>query len=193
MTGRTAAYLAAAWAIAFAAPHLYWATGRKDGLDTALSTKIVDGAGTGFALGCLGIALFCLCGALTALATLRWPIAWHRSSRRVLVGLLWFGAALLVLRSIDIFVEFNLGLTGLVHIPADQHADYLHMARWFMFFWLPLFVVGAIAWTRLAWRYTRSVRGKLGVQPDLAQLTGTGVERTHEPVRRPARRAQELA
>ncbi|MGH3494698.1 MAG: hypothetical protein ACRDQ1_15895 [Sciscionella sp.] len=29
MRHRTAAHLAAAWAIAFAAPHVYWATGRK--------------------------------------------------------------------------------------------------------------------------------------------------------------------
>lgn len=36
MRHRTAAHLAAAWAITFAAPHMSWATGRKDGLGTAL-------------------------------------------------------------------------------------------------------------------------------------------------------------
>lgn len=154
MKHRTAAYLAAAWAIVFAAPHVYWATGRKEGLGTALSDNVVEDAGTGMAISCAGIALFCLCGAATALATVTdRPVA--RSARRVLVGLVWFGAVLLMGRSLDIFVEFNLALTELRHVPASDRTNFLHLSRWFMFGYLPWFVLGAIAWTRLAWRYTR--------------------------------------
>jgi hypothetical protein len=159
MRHRTAAYLAAAWAIAFAAPHVYWATGRTDGLGTALSDQAVRHAGLGMAISCAAIALFCLCGAATALATVRdWPAPLRWPARRVLIGLTWFGAVLLLGRSVDIYMEFNLSLTGLLHIPAGEHADFLHLSRWFMFCYGPWFALGAIAWTRLAWRYTTRPR-----------------------------------
>lgn len=155
MRHRIAAYLAAAWAIAFAAPHIYWATGRTEGLGTALSDHVVDNAGLAMALACGLIAIFCLCGALAALGTVRpWPMGWQRPARRVLLGLVWFGAALLTLGSVDVYVEFNLALTDLRQVPAKDHANFLHLSRWFMFFWLPWFVLGAISWTRLAWTYT---------------------------------------
>jgi hypothetical protein len=155
MRQQTTAYLAAAWAIVFAAPHVYWATGRKEGLGTALSDKVVAHAGAWMAFSCALIALFCLCGAATALATVR-PGPIPRAARRVLTGLVWFGAVLLIARSADIFVEFNLVLTGIDHVPADEHANFLHLSRWFMFGYLPWFVLGAIAWTRLAWTHSRS-------------------------------------
>ncbi|MPZ62824.1 MAG: DUF3995 domain-containing protein [Propionibacteriales bacterium] len=151
------AYLAAAWALVFAAPHFYWATGAEAGLRTALSDEIVSEAGGGFQLLNLGIGLFVTAGAATALATLRhWPQQLARISRRVLVGLLWFGAAVLTLRSLDIYVEFQLALTEVWDVPDVDRDDYLSMARWFMFFWLPWFALGALAWTRLAWSFTRS-------------------------------------
>lgn len=156
MKHRTSAYLAAAWAIAFAAPHVYWATGRKDGLGTALSDRVVDQAGLAMALGCAAIAAFCLAGAAVALGTVRpWPPALRRRARTVLVVLTWFGAILLSARCLDIYVEFNLVLTGLEHIPADEHANFLHLSRWFMFCYLPWFAVGAATWLRLAWTYSR--------------------------------------
>jgi hypothetical protein len=55
-------------------------------------------------------------------------------------------------------VEFNLSLTGLSHVPVGQRADFLHLSRWFMFCYGPWFALGAIAWTRLAWRYTTRPR-----------------------------------
>jgi hypothetical protein len=155
LSRRTTAYLAAAWAIAFAAPHVYWATGRRDGLGTALSDRVVRDAGLSMAISCAGIALICLCGAATALATIReWPESLRRPARRVLVGLSWFGAVLLLARSVDIYVEFNLMLTGIEHVPAGQRANFLHLSRWFMFCYGPWFALGAIVWTRLARQYT---------------------------------------
>jgi hypothetical protein len=154
---RLRAQLAAAWGIVFAAPHVYWATGRKEGLGTALSDRVVRDAGLAMALSCAGIALFCLCGAAVALATVReWPPRWQAAVRRALVGLTWFGAVLLILRSLDIFVEFSAILTRLWSLPGGDWPNYLHLARWFMFVYLPWFVLGAIVWTRLAWHYTRA-------------------------------------
>ena len=166
MKHRTAAYLAAAWAIVFAAPHIYWATGRKDGLGTALSEQAVRDAGSGMAISCAGIALFCLCGAAVAMTTVQdWPASRQALLRRALIVLTWFGAVLLIARSLDIYVEFNLVLTGLEHIPADQHTNFLHLSRWFMFCYGPWFAVGAIAWTRLAWLYTRGPAALPAPQP----------------------------
>ena len=157
MSLRLRAQLAAAWGIVFAAPHVYWATGRTEGLGTALSDRAVRDAGLAMALSCAGIALFCLCGAAVALATVReWPPRWQAAVRRALVGLTWFGAVLLILRSLDIFVEFSAILTRLWSLPGGDWPNYLHLARWFMFVYLPWFALGAITWTRLAWRYTRA-------------------------------------
>lgn len=159
MRWRSAAYLAAAWAIVFAVPHLYWATGRTEGLGTALNADVVRDAGVGMAVSCGAIALFCLCGAAAALGTAHdWPERFGRRVRRALVGLTWFGAVLLITRSVDIYVVFTLALTGVQHVPAAQQADFVHLSRWFMFLYLPWFTLGAIAWTRLAWRYPRAGR-----------------------------------
>jgi hypothetical protein len=54
--------------------------------------------------------------------------------------------------------EFNLGLTGVWEVPAEDRDGYLYMSRWFMFLWLPWFALGALAWTRLAWTFTRPAR-----------------------------------
>jgi hypothetical protein len=121
-----------------------------------LSDEIVANAGTTMQLTCAAIALICLAGAATALATsVTWPVSWQRAARRTLVTLTWFGAVLLILRSLDIYLEFNLQLTGVSSIDPARHDNFLHLSRWFMFFWLPFFVLGAIAWTGLAWTYTR--------------------------------------
>ena len=181
MKHRTSAYLAAAWAIIFAAPHVYWATGRKDGLGTALSNHAVDHAGgASMAINCAGIALFCLAGAATALGTLRpWPTALQRGARRVLVALTWFGAVLLTLRCIDIFVEFNLQLTGVEQVPAGQHANFLHLARWYMFGYLPWFALGATTWQRLAWTYSRAASPARSPRTNRASAPSTATELLH--------------
>jgi Protein of unknown function (DUF3995) len=150
------ARLAAAWAVLFALPHVYWATGRTEGLATSLNHRIVDDAGLTMAVTCGLIALFCLAGAATAIGAVRdWPPRWSRRIRVASVGLLWFGAVLLVLRSLDIYIEFGLGLTGISHIAADQHDEFVRLAQWFEFLWLPWFVLGAVAWTGLAISFTR--------------------------------------
>lgn len=158
MRHRRTGYLAAGWAVVFALPHLWWATGRKDGLATALSARIVDGAGTPMAIACAAIAGFCLCGAAVALATVaERPERVRPPVRRVLVALTWFGAALLVVRSLDIYVEFCLALTGVRQVPPEELANFLHLSRWFMFGYGPWFAVGAVVWARLAWLSSRPV------------------------------------
>jgi hypothetical protein len=62
---------------------------------------------------------------------------------------------LLAARVLDIYVEFGLGLTGIRPVPADQRDEYLRLARWFLFLWLPWCTLGAVAWGALASRLPR--------------------------------------
>jgi hypothetical protein len=148
-----AGYAAAAWALLFVVPHLYWGMGGVAGLDTALNREIVaDRSGWFLALN-WGIGLFCLAGGLVALATVR---TWgRRLPARLLRGLAWLGFVLLAARVLDIYVEFGLGLSGIRPVPADQRDEYLRLARWFLFLWLPWFTFGAVAWGALASRLPR--------------------------------------
>lgn len=148
-----AGYAAAAWALLFAVPHLYWGVGGVVGLDTALNREIVAHRSGWFLALNWGIGLFCLAGGLVALATVR---TWgRRLPARLLRGLAWLGFVLLAARVLDIYVEFGLGLTGIRPVPADQRDEYLRLARWFLFLWLPWFTLGAVAWGALTSRLPR--------------------------------------
>jgi hypothetical protein len=141
-----AGYAAAAWALVFAGPHFYWGVGGAVGLDAALNRGIVEGRSVWFLALNWGIGIFCVTGGVVALATVRpWG---RRMPARLLRGLTWLGFVLLA--ALDIYVEFGLGLTGITPIPADQLNEYLRLARWFLFLWLPWFTLGAVAWGALA-------------------------------------------
>jgi hypothetical protein len=145
-----AAFGAAGWAFAFALPHVYWGVGGTAGLTTALNREIVDGRDAGFLVGNVGIAAFCIAGGLVALAFVH-PRA-GRLPRGPLRALAWFGFLLLTARAVDIYLEFGLGLTGLSSIAADERAEFLRLAPWFLFLWLPWFATGAALWGTLAVR-----------------------------------------
>jgi hypothetical protein len=143
-----AAYAAAAWALVFAAPHFLWGAGGAFGLDTALSRDIVEHRSGWFLALNWAIGVFCVAGGVTALATVRpWG---RRMPAPLLRGLAWLGFLLLAARALDIYVEFGLGLTGGTTVPAGQRDEYLRLARWFLFLWLPWFILGAVAWGALA-------------------------------------------
>jgi hypothetical protein len=145
-----AAYAAAAWALLFALPHLYWGLGGTTGLTTSLNKAILDRRDAGFITGLWAIAAFCTAGALVALATQRpWG---RRLPYRSLRALAWFGFALLAVRVLDIYLEFGTGLTGITTIAAGERAEFLRLAPWFLFLWLPWFTLGAVAWGALATR-----------------------------------------
>jgi hypothetical protein len=147
---RWAGYAATAWALVFAVPHLYWGVGGTTGLTTSLNTGILDHRTAGFLVGNLGIAAFCVVGGLVALATVR---PWGRGlPHGALRALAWFGAVLLAARVLDIYVEFGFGLTGITTVAAGERAEFLRLARWFLFLWLPWFTLGAVAWGALATR-----------------------------------------
>jgi hypothetical protein len=109
-----AGHAAAVWALLFAAPHFYWGVGGAVGLDTALNREIVEHRGGWFLALNWAIGLLCVAGGVVALATVRpWG---HRAPAWLLRGLPWLGFALLAARTLDIYVEFGLGLTGLTAV-----------------------------------------------------------------------------
>lgn len=159
MRARAYAYAAAVWAICFAAPHVYW-TFDFAGIETSLVVPAVRSNSLALHLACLAIAIFLLCGAVTALATLyRWPPRWMGPARKVLLGLCVFGAVLLAFRTVDIWLEFSWHLTDPSLIPAGELSTYLHLGRWFLLLWGPWFGLGAVLWSGLAWNYGRSFLG----------------------------------
>ena len=146
-----AGYAAAAWALLFAVPHLHWGVGGAVG--TALNREIGRAPQQLVPGPELGHRLFCLAGGLVALATVR---TWgRRLPARLLGGLAWLGFVLLAARVLDIYVEFGLGLSGIRPVLADQRDEYLRLARWFLFLWLPWCTLGAVAWGALASRLPR--------------------------------------
>lgn len=158
MRARAYAYGAAVWAICFAAPHVYW-TFDFAGIRTSLPGKVVEADPLTLHVACLGIAVFLLCAAATALATLyRWPQRWGGPARKLLLGLCTFGAVLLTVRTVDIWLEFGWHLTDPAGVPGGGRDTYLYLGRWFLLLWGPWFALGAVLWSRLAWNYGRSFR-----------------------------------
>jgi hypothetical protein len=173
-----AGYAAASWALLFAAPHFYWGVGGAAGLDTALNREIVEHRDGWFLALNWGIGLLCVAGGLVALATVR-PRGLRAPAWR-LRGLPWLGFALLAARALDIYVEFGLGLTGITTIAADQRDEYLPLARWFLFLWLPWFALGAVAWGALASRPPRRRTGRIMPSDDSPMVS---MVRMGSPVR----------
>ena len=168
-----AGYAAAAWALAFAGPHFYWGVGGVAGLDTALNREIVEGRGGWFLALNWAIGLFCIAGGVVALATVRpWG---RRAPAWLLRGLAWLGFVLLAARAFDIYLEFGLGLTDIASIPAGERDEFLRLARWFLFLWLPWFTLGAVVWGALATRRPhRTVAGDAAPRSSGSLVTGTG-------------------
>jgi Protein of unknown function (DUF3995) len=130
--------------------------GGTTGLTTSLNTAILDHRDAGFIAGLWAIAAFCIAGALVALATQRpWG---RRLARQALRALAWFGFVLLAVRVLDIYLEFGTGLTGLTTVAAGERAEFLRLAPWFLFLWLPWFTLGAVAWGALASRHAHQAQ-----------------------------------
>lgn len=122
--------------------------GGSAGLDTGLNRGMIEHRSGWFLALNWGIGLFCVAGAVVALATVRpWG---RRVPARLLRSLAWLGFVLLAARALDIYVEFGRNLTGIITVPADQRGEYLRLARWFLFLWLPWFTLGAVTWGALA-------------------------------------------
>jgi len=150
------AWAAGAWAVIFALPHLFW-TVSFAGIRTSLSDSAVTAHPLALHLACLAIAVFLLCGAATAVLTLRsWPERWAVLARRSLLGLTVFGAVLLLGRAVDIWLEFSWHLSHPDGIPTADLAQYQQLGSRFLLLYGPWFALGGVLWARLAWAHWRA-------------------------------------
>ena len=138
-----AAYAASAWALMFAAVHLYWALGGTVGLPKGIS---VDMNPALFVIDVLAVPL-CVVGALLALSLVR-PWGWL-FPRRLLLASAWAVCALLIVHSAPTLVEGGLVVTGL------HDAELSVLDRWSLFVYEPWFFMGGVLYGAAAWGYGR--------------------------------------
>lgn len=140
-----AAYSAGAWALVFAAVHLYWALGGTAGLPKGMS---VDMNPALFVINVLAVPLSVV-GALLALALVR---PWGRLlPRRLLLASAWAVCALLIVHSAPTLVEGGLVVTGLGDAKPSVRE------RWSLFVYEPWFFMGGVLYGAAAWGHGRGL------------------------------------
>lgn len=138
-----AAYAASAWALVFAAVHLYWALGGTVGLPPGLTVGMTP---TLFAIDVIAIPLSVV-GALLALALVR---PWGRiSPRRLLLAGAWGICALLIAHSAPTLIGGGLAAAGL------RSASLSVLEQWSLFVYEPWFFAGGVLYGAAAWDYAR--------------------------------------
>ena len=138
-----AAYAAFAWALVFAAVHLYWALGGTVGMPPGMSV------GMNLALFVIDVVAIPLCvvGALLALSLVR---PWGRLlPRRLLLACGWGACALLILHSVPTLVGDGLVIAGL------RAGDLSVPERWSLFVYEPWFFAGGVLYGAAALGYGR--------------------------------------
>lgn len=127
------------WGMLFGLWNLYWSIGGEFGLEW-LAQSIQEGAREGDTMLLIantigGLAK--IAAGLLALATIaRWdqPI-----SRRLHLGLLYAGGALLILYGGVNWTQMFLAETGRIDVPGSIEDEPL---RWYLFLWEPLWIIG---------------------------------------------------
>ncbi|TWS23577.1 DUF3995 domain-containing protein [Tsukamurella sputi] len=136
---RLCAHLATAWCLVFACAHLYWAVGGRAGFVAATgSLKLLDQPFF-VVIGLWGVAIVCIVGALACLATVL--SFGRRVPPRLLLTVLWVGAAALTLRAVTAGLQDALLEAGVLHTTADFDWSVVH---WRLAVWTPWFAIGAV-------------------------------------------------
>jgi hypothetical protein len=130
-SGRWAGYIACAWTLLFAAPHIWWALGVSTGFPGGDNAYHAAWSSAWFPRYNLFVIFLSMAGILAVLGMVT-PLG-SAIPHRVLLTLAWLGAALLTTR----------GVAGLV---ADGRADLV---------WWPAFLLGGLLYGIVAWRHRR--------------------------------------
>lgn len=152
-----AAYLAAAWALLFAVPSVYWALGGTAGLDlvsTGAKRLAVERPGWFVALLWVTAAGKVLAGLLALSLVQDWgrrvPHRWR------LVAAAGLGCVL-ALYGVTSLVRSVPALTG--SVPLDATLDRT-ILRWYVFAWQPFWVLGGLAFLAAALVFHRGRDGR---------------------------------
>ncbi len=152
-SARRAAIAAFIWAFLFGLVSMYWAAGGMFGVST-LSRSIQDLAEQGdpafvATVWITGIAK--VFGGLIPLALVfGW---WRRIPRGLLSALCWSGGALLVLYGLGDVVRALLVINSTIDVAAPEDRD---IARWYLWLWGPVWIIGGIGFLATAWLNRRS-------------------------------------
>ena len=144
---RWAGYAACAWALAFAAVHLYWGLGGTAGLPPGLS--LVDNTPL-FVIDLVAIPL-CLAAAALALALVRpWG---RRFPRWLLLSAAWGTSALFVVHAVPTAIDAATLALG------RRTRDLTAEDRFSLFLYEPWFLLGGVLFGAAAWYHMRGSRG----------------------------------
>lgn len=141
-----AAYAACAWALVFAAVHLYWGLGGTAGLPPGLS--LFDNTAL-FVIDLVAIPL-CVIGALLALALVR---TWgKRFPRWMLLSAAWGASALFVAHAVPTVID-------VVVLALGQRTEELApIERLSLFLYEPYWLLGGILFGVAAWHCMRGTQ-----------------------------------
>ena len=130
---RWAGYIVCAWTLLFAAPHVWWALGIPVGFPGGDNAYQAAWSSPWFPHYNLVVVFLSTVGFLVVLALV--TSLGRTVPRRLLLTLVWLGAALLLAR----------GVTGLV---VDGRSDLI---------WWSAFLLGGVLYGMTAWRYRREL------------------------------------
>lgn len=80
---------------------------------------------------------------------------WSVVPRRLLEILCWVGGVLLVLYGLGDVIRAVLVITGAIDVPQPEDRD---IARWYLWLWGPVWIIGGICYLATAWMYRKSPR-----------------------------------
>ena len=130
-----AGYITCAWTLLFAAPHVWWALGIPAAFPGGDNAYDAAWSSVWFPRYNLFVVFLSTVGFLVVLALVT-PLG-RTVPRRLLLTLVWLGAALLLAR----------GVTGLV---VDGRSDLI---------WWPAFLLGGVLYGKVAWHYGKGLPG----------------------------------
>lgn len=152
-SARRAALAAFVWAFLFGLVSFYWAAGGTIGGNT-LSRSIQDLAGRREAAF---VATVWITGIAKVLGGLVPPALafgwWPRIPRKALRTVCWVSGILLVLYGLGDVIRAIMVITGAINVDDPMDRD---IARWYLFLWGPVWIIGGISYLATAWFHQRT-------------------------------------
>ncbi|WP_030789159.1 DUF3995 domain-containing protein [Streptomyces sp. NRRL S-920] len=150
-------YLAAGWAVIFAALHFFWALGGEVGLDVSSGERLASERPAWFVAGGLwGVGLLCLIGSAIALGLRRRGVRGRRWRLLQLVG--FAICALLLFRGVLVEVLLLAGVSAVGEVSAAQKF-------WTLAVWNPWFILGGVLFGMAARSFGKGMADRSGSGP----------------------------
>jgi hypothetical protein len=152
-SARQVAIAAFAWALLFGVVSMYWAAGGTIGQNT-LSRSIQDLGERREPAFVVTVWITGIAKVLGGLIPLALAFGWWRRIPRTLLRILCVViGVLLVLYGLGDVTRAVLVITGIIDVadPADRN-----VARWYLWLWGPVWIIGGVCFVATAWLHQRS-------------------------------------